>query len=136
MKQAMAALLCLIAATPAVAEVCDKVRPAWTPQDGPVGQFEDLVWFLSEPVGLLAMGLTAGALLLGSAWVSAITIVILMPMAALYLFTWLKPDDIISFAIDEGCMTAPVFPTIALIAMAASIVALTWVRPLRNAKSP
>ncbi|CAN1558528.1 hypothetical protein MCEMSEM23_02538 [Rhabdaerophilaceae bacterium] len=64
MKRAVAGLLCLIASTPATAEVCDKVRPAWTPQNGPVGQFEDLILFMFEPVGLIAIGLTVGALLL------------------------------------------------------------------------
>lgn len=136
MKRAMAVLLCLIASTPAAAEVCDKVRPAWTPQDGQVGQFEDLVLFLFEPIGLIAIRLTVGALLLRSAWFSAVAIVILMLMVALNVSTWREADDLVQFTIDVGCMTAPYLTTIALISMAASIVALTWVRPLHNSKSP
>ena len=136
MNRTMAVLVCLITSTPASAEVCDKVRPAWTPQDGPVSQFENLALFLFEPIGLIAIGLTLGALLIRSAWFSAVAIVILMLMGALTVSTWSEGDDVISFAISEGCITAPYLTTILLIAMAASIVTLTWIKPLDKSKSP
>lgn len=136
MKRAVVVLLCLIASTPAAAEVCDKERPAWTPQDGPVSQFDDLALFLFEPIGLIAIGLAVGALLLRSAWFSSVAIVILMLMVVLNVGTWHEADDVTRSAISEGCMTAPLLTTIALIAMAASIVTLTWVRPLDRSKAP
>jgi hypothetical protein len=136
MNRTMASLVCLFASTPAAAEVCDKVRPAWTPQDGPVSQFENLSLFLSEPIGLIAIGLTVGALLIRSTWFSAVAIVILMLMAALNVSTWREADDVTRFAISEGCMTAPYLTTIVMIAMAASIVTLTWIKPLDRSKSP
>lgn len=134
-NRTMVVLVCLITSTLA-AEVCDKVRPAWTPQDGYVSQFEDLAVLLFEPIGLIAIGLMMGALLLRSAWFSAVAIVILMLMVALKVSTWSEADDVIHFAINEGCMTAPYITTIELIAMAASIVALTWIKPLDRSKSP
>ena len=136
MNRTMAVLVCLITSTPAAAEVCDKVRPACTPQDGPVGQLDDLALFLFEPIGLIAIGLTVGALLLRSAWFSTVAIVILILMVALTVSTWSEADDVIRFAINEGCMTAPYLTTIILIAMAASIVTLTWIIPLDRSKSP
>ena len=136
MNRTMASLVCLFTSTPAAAEVCDKVRPAWTPQDGPVGQLDDLALFLFEPIGLIAIGLAVGALLLRSAWFSAVAIVILMLMAALNVSTWREADDVTRFAISEGCMTAPYLTTIVMIAMAASIVTLTWIKPSDRSKSP
>ncbi|WP_386684843.1 hypothetical protein [Loktanella sp. R86503] len=136
MNRAVVILLCLIASTPAAAEVCDKVRPAWTPQHGPVGQLDDLALFLFEPIGLIAIGLTVGAFLLRSAWFSAVAIVILMLMVALNVSTWREADDITRFAISERCMTAPYLTTIVMIAMAASIVTLTWIKTLDRSKAP
>ncbi|WP_223636473.1 hypothetical protein [Rhodobacter sp. TJ_12] len=136
MNRTMAVLVCLITSTPAAAEVCDKVRPAWTPQDGPVGQLDDLALFLFEPIGLIAIGLTVGALLLRSAWFSTVAIVILMLMLALNVSTWREADGVTRFAISEGCMVAPYLTTIVMIAMAASIVTLTWIKPLDRSKSP
>jgi hypothetical protein len=132
----MAVLVCFITSTPAAGEVCDKVRPTWTPQDGPISQFDDLALFLFEPIGLTAIGLTLGALLLRSAWFSAVAIVILILIVALTVSTWSEADDELRFAISEGCMTAPYLTTILLIAMAASIVTLTRIKPLTRAKPP
>lgn len=67
---------------------------------------------------------------------STVAIVILMLVGALTVSTWSEADDVIRFAISEGCMTAPYMTTILLIAMAASIVTLTWIKPLDRAKSP
>ena len=126
MKQVLTVLLCLIASTPAVAEVCDKARPIWKPQDGPIGQFEDLALFLFEPVGLIAAGLTLVALLLKNAWFSVAVIAVLMLLVAVNVGMWRGADDITSAAIAEGCITTPILTTIALIAMATGIATLTW----------
>ena len=136
MSRTMAVLVCVITSTPAAGEVCDKVRPAWTPQDGPISQFDDLALFLFEPIGLIAIGLTVGALLLRSTWFSAVAIVILILIVALTVSTWSEADDVTRFAISEGCMTAPYLTTILLIAMAASILTLTWIKPFDRAKPP
>ena len=127
MRRALTVPICLIASTPAAAEVCDKVRPAWKPQDGSIGQFEDLALFLLEPMGLIAVGLTVAAVLLKKTWLSVTAIVILLLDIALNVSTWREADDVTGFAIAEGCLTAPILTTVALIALATIIATQTWI---------
>ena len=116
----------MIASTPAAAEVCDKVRPAWNPADGPINQFEDLTLFFIEPLGLLVLALTLAAALLRKIWITAIVVALLFAIAALNISTWIEADDVTNFALLEGCMTAPVLKTITLITICTIIVTATW----------
>lgn len=116
----------IIASTPAAAEVCDKVRPAWNPADGSVTQFEDLALFVIEPLGLIVLGVNIVAVLLRKVWFTAFVVTLLIAIIALNISTWIEADDITNFAISEGCIAAPVLTTITLIAICAIISVTTW----------
>ncbi|MDX8355656.1 hypothetical protein SLH47_25130 [Cognatiyoonia sp. IB215182] len=116
----------MMASTPAVAEVCDKVRPAWNPANGPINQFEDLALFFIEPLGLIVLVLTIAAILLRKIWLTAIVVALLFAVTALNISTWIEADDVTNFAISEGCIAAPVLTTITLIAICAIILTNTW----------
>ena len=126
LKRSWAIAVGTIVCTPAAAEVCDKVRPAWNPADGQINQFEDLTLFFIEPLGLIVFVLALAAALLRKIWITAISVALLCAVIALKIRTWIEADDVTNFAITEGCITAPVLTTITLIAICASIVTATW----------
>ncbi|MFN7599429.1 MAG: hypothetical protein ACK5PT_22365, partial [Cereibacter sp.] len=64
MKLVQGTLIALAAPAPAIAEVCDKERPAWNPQDGPVSQLDDLGLFFSDPFGLAVLVMAIVCILL------------------------------------------------------------------------
>lgn len=114
MKQPIITLASLLVASPAFAEVCDKERPAWSPQNGPINQFDDLVLFFIEPVGLTVLMLSAVAILLRRTWFAVLTIIVVLVVIALKVSTWLEGDAITTFAYSEGCLVPPVMTSIAL----------------------
>ncbi len=126
LKRSWANAITMIASTPAVAEVCDKVRPAWNPADGPVTQFEDLALFFFEPLGLIVLVCAIAAVLLRKIWLTVFVVTLLVAIIALNISTWLEADDVTNFAISEGCIAAPVLTTITLGAICALISVATW----------
>ena len=126
LKRSWAIAAGMIASTPAAAEVCDKIRPAWNPADGQINQFEDLILFFIEPLGLIVFVLALAAALLRKIWITAIIVALLCTVIALNISTWIEADDVTSFAISEGCITASVLTTITLITICAIIMTATW----------
>lgn len=126
LKRSWAIAITMIASTPAVAEVCDKVRPAWNPANGPVTQFEDLALFLTEPIGLIVLGLAVAAVFLRKIWLTVFVVTLLVAIIALNISTWVEADDVTNFAISEGCIAAPVLTTITLVAICVIISVSTW----------
>ena len=102
LRRSWAVVLGVIASTPAAAEVCDKVRPAWNPADGPIRQFEDLALFFTEPLGLIVFVLTIAAVLFRKIWLTVIVVALMVAIIALNISTWLEADDITNFAIKDG----------------------------------
>jgi hypothetical protein len=138
MRQSLLFLFWLTTAAPAFAEVCDKVRPAWDPTDGPVSQFDDLVLtFFVEPFGLFIFALVAVTVLLRKPLLTAFSIFFLMFPAVLDIIDWSPPDTVWSAAISEGCVTSsPILVRIVLIVIAAILAAVTYGRWLSPRKSP
>ena len=126
LKRSWTIAVAMIASTPAVADVCDKVRPAWNPADGPINQFEDLALLFIEPLGLIVFALTIGAVFFRKIWLTAIVVTLLIAIVALNISTWIEADDVTNFAISEGCIAAPVLTTITLVAICAIISVTTW----------
>lgn len=126
LKRSWAIAITMIASTPAVAEVCDKVRPAWKPADGPVTQFGDLALFFFEPLGLIVLVFAIAAVLLRKIWFTVFVVTLLVAIIALNISTWVEADDVTNFAISEGCIAAPVLTTITLVAICAIISVATW----------
>ena len=125
-KRSWTIAVAMTASTPAAAEVCDKVRPAWNPADGPVTQFEDLALFFFEPFGLIVLGLAGAAVFLRKIWFTIFAVTLLVAIIALNISTWVEADDVTNFAISEGCIAAPVLTTITLVAICAIISVTTW----------
>ncbi|WP_299734018.1 hypothetical protein [uncultured Tateyamaria sp.] len=116
----------MTASTPAAAEVCDKVRPAWNPADGPVTQFDDLALFFIEPLGLIVLVLAIAAVLLRKIWFTVFVVTLLVATIALNISTWVEADDVTNFALSEGCIAAPVLTTTTLVAICAIFSVATW----------
>ena len=131
-KRSWTIAVAMTASTPATAEVCDKVRPAWNPTDGAVTQFEDLALFLTEPIGLIVLGLAVAAVFLRKIWFTVFVVTLLVAIIALNISTWVEADDVTNFAISEGCIAAPVLTTITLVTICAIISVTTWHRSRRR----
>jgi hypothetical protein len=144
MKQSILFLMWFITSAPAFAEVCDKVRPAWDPKDGPISQFDDLVLtFFAEPFGLIIFGLVAATVLLRKPMFTACSIILLIIPGVLSLTArltnWLPsdPDPVWTYAISEGCvLPSPGLVPIVLVVIAAILAAVTYGRRLFPNKSP
>ena len=126
MKHIQSALIAITASTPAIAEVCDKVRPAWNPEDGPVSQIDDLVLFFSEPVGLGTWVLVGVCIFLRRTWFTLLVITVMITIVALLTKTWFEEDYISAFAVSEGCLTAPVLTGITLVAISIFLALVQW----------
>jgi hypothetical protein len=111
-------------ASPAMAEVCDKQRPGWTPADGPATMFTELVQFLVwGGGGVVVLGLILGLYFRKTIVLNAVLLVSLI-MAVPYI--WPLDPETRYFAMTEGCIGAPtlVLGVLGLIWVAALIGAL------------
>ena len=117
MKLIQSTLIALAAAAPAIAEVCDKERPAWNPKDGPVSQLDDLAVFFSEPLGLTVLVMVGACILLRKTWFMVLVITFLITVVALLTITWFENYHVKSAAVSEGCLTAPVLTGLSLVAI-------------------
>jgi hypothetical protein len=118
LKKTALTLIGSLASTPAMAEVCDKVRPSWNSKYGSINQLGDLGLFFSEPVGLFVLGLSVMTFLIGKTLLTAFTILFLSIVVALNVSTWLDADDVTVAAISEGCFASPLLTSIALVSIA------------------
>lgn len=93
-KRSWTIAVAMTASTPVAAEVCDKVRPAWNPANGPVTQFEDLALFLTEPIGLIVLGLAVATVFLRKIWFTVFVVTLLVAIIALNISTWVEADGL------------------------------------------
>lgn len=93
----------------AVAEVCDKVRPLWSPSSGPASAWDELIALSSLPITLSLSALTILALLLRWRLFAAATALLWAGLATIVAFDNFGPilDDVRYFAIKEGCIGSP-----------------------------
>lgn len=109
LKGSWIALLVTMLATSAAAEVCDKVRPAWNPQNGSVGQVQDLFLSLTEPTGIIVVVVTAIVLLVRKRRLTITASSIIGIIVLLDIARWSGlGDQMIAIAYDEGCLTPPI----------------------------
>lgn len=98
-------ILCLLTTTPAMAEVCDKANPGWTPADGPVSGLGELIAFATTPAGLLML------VAVGAGWYFRQQILLSAVMLAALVFAipriWPVNLDLTNAARAEGCMGPP-----------------------------
>lgn len=128
-------LIALAAPAPAIAEVCDKERPAWNPQDGPVSQLDDLGLFFSDPLGLTVLAMAGACILFRKTWFTALVITFLITVVALLTISWSEDYHVKSAAVSEGCRTAPVLTGLTLAAISV-FLALAIREASRKSKKP
>lgn len=94
----------MIAATPAFAEVCDKVRPDWSPSTGQVTAAQELSYYFSSTVGIILLVLCVLALLIKNGWLTLSVALVLLVVAGLIAQNWFWPEDGVTHAAyAEGC---------------------------------
>jgi hypothetical protein len=97
--------LFIATATPAMAEVCDKTRPGWAPDDGPLGIWGEVLVFVTTPALLvIIIALIAGwyfrqHLLLSAVMLAAVVF-------AVPQYVPVNPE-LVAAAQAEGCMGPP-----------------------------
>ncbi|MFN7268994.1 MAG: hypothetical protein ACK5UA_08390 [Cereibacter sp.] len=125
MKLIQSTLSALAAPAAAIAEVCDKERPAWNPQDGPVSQLDDLGLFFSDPFGLAVLVMAIVCILLRRTWFTVLVITFLITVVALLTITWFEDFHVKSAAVSEGCLTTPVLTGLTLVAISVFLALLS-----------
>ncbi|MBT5414522.1 MAG: hypothetical protein HOK81_07990 [Rhodospirillaceae bacterium] len=107
----------LLPAAPAAAEVCDKIRPSWSPTDGPIGAVGEAVYHSSTGFGLVAavllvMGLVARHRLVRFASSGGLAL-----MATPLASEWWNMHPIYREALAEGCLGPPYVSIAVLLAL-------------------
>ena len=129
-------------AFPAFAEVCDKVRPAWAPSDGAVGQLGETLFLstalVSTPVGWALACLLAASFCFRRAWIellgAAAFLLVALAVAAEW---WLDdPTGINPAALAEGCRAAPVLPVALLSLLCLWMLGRAFSRRRRRPRAP
>ncbi|MEM6971323.1 MAG: hypothetical protein AAF577_00850 [Pseudomonadota bacterium] len=117
----LCAFALLLAASPALAEVCDKMRPAWSPVDGPVGHFGEVLFYAASPMGLATLAMLLALAALGSlrrarvAWLVT-TALLWLPVPYIALGASVLEDTagVQKTARREGCFGNPLLLLIVL----------------------
>ena len=114
-------LIALLALTPlpARAEVCDKVRPGWTPVDGPVGALAEAGYVLASPVGLILMVFVVLAMIWPRRWLAVLAALPLLVLAGLLFLA--RRAEVAVAAMAEGCIGG-IRPTVLLLILIAAAV--------------
>jgi len=127
-RQAFCAIIMLFAASPAFAEVCDKVRPGWDPSDGSINQLEELYFFFTSPIGIGLTILITTTLYCKKRWLSFVCAALTFLTAALIAVGWFwLGDDMLRAAHQEGCRASPLI-TVGVLALL-SIWLIQYGRP-------
>jgi hypothetical protein len=108
------AMASLGVAAPALAEVCDKERPFWTPSDGRPTQVQELPYVFATPAGGAALAAIAAALCFAKLWVSVICAGFVWLVATGLMADWHGGDGVARLAYLEGCRTPPILAGAAL----------------------
>ena len=96
------AALALLVPAPALAEVCDKLRPGWVPGSPPVGWFGETLFTFTAPPALLLLALFALAMWRGWRWL--LVLVSLAAFALAFLLYVGNGAEMAAAARSEGCI--------------------------------
>ncbi|MGH1458072.1 MAG: hypothetical protein ACRBBT_04140 [Paracoccaceae bacterium] len=128
----LAPAVLLLGAGPALAEVCDKERPNWSPDQGPANGLTETYHVFTTAPGLVLLALLAAALYFKrpSLWTPVALVAGLLAM-----LTWagakLDPTGFHQMARAEGCVAQPTLP-IAILAAISVIAIIQSLRPARR----
>jgi hypothetical protein len=115
----------LLMASPAMAEVCETVRPGWSPADGPATMVTELLQFLVWGGGfVVVLGVILGLYFRKTIILNAVMLITLI-MAVPYIWPFDAANR--QLALTEGCVAAPtlVLAVLGLVWVAALVGALT-----------
>lgn len=104
----------LIPAAPAFAAVCDKIRPDWSPNDGPIGALGDTIFMSQTGFGMVAATFLVMGLVVRHRWIRLVASGGLALMAIPLLLEWWKMPPLYREALAEGCLGLP-YVTIAVL---------------------
>jgi hypothetical protein len=111
--------LALLAPQAAWAEVCDKTRPDWTPDQGPVTGGGETLYILASPVGLGLLAVMVLALIFPRRWLAILAALPALALAGLLVIS--RQSDIAALAMQEGCI-GTAMPAVVLLVLAAAMV--------------
>ncbi len=94
--------LALLVPAPALAEVCDKLRPGWAVADGPVGWLGEMLFTFTSPPGLALLALFGLAMWRGWRWL--LVIVTLAAVTLAFLLYVGNGAEMAAMARREGCI--------------------------------
>ncbi len=116
--------------TTSAAEVCDKQRPLWSPEDGTATAVDELIAVITSSVGLALIALTLIAMLAGRRWLKIMSSGLwgLMTLGQLASF---YTDGVHLGAIQEGCI-GPIYLSIGV--CAAICILMAWASRRRAKK--
>jgi hypothetical protein len=91
------------------AEVCDKIRPDWSSENGPVSQFDDAILLATSGAGVTFLTFVVVSLLSRSRAMCLLAAIASATLALLLAFDWLNtaPGSVQQMAIEEGCSVPP-----------------------------
>ncbi|CTQ52724.1 hypothetical protein LP7551_01244 [Roseibium album] len=105
--------------TSAIAEVCDKVRPEWSPSDGPLNQIGDFLLTFGSVPGITFIAFVAASLFLKNMWLCVLSAGLSAFAAFVVPYNWLVPSvskGVVHIsAIGEGCIIPPYLSTSLLV---------------------
>ena len=111
--------LALLTPQAAWAEVCEKTRPGWTLDQGPVTGGAETLYILASPVGLGLVALMVLALVLPRRWLALLAALPALALAGLLGVS--RQSDIAALAMTEGCIGSAI-PAVVLLVLAAALV--------------
>lgn len=111
--------LALLTPQAAWAEVCDKTRPGWTLDQGPVTGGAETLYILASPVGLGLVALMVLALVFPRRWLALLAALPALALAGLLGIS--RQSDIAALAMKEGCIGSAI-PAVVLLVLAAALV--------------
>lgn len=98
----------LVLPGPAFAQACEKLRPGWTLQDGPLGPVQEWAAMAASLPGLILLGLFLFALFLRFRVLMALSLFLTGVMAAMLLTAPMWDGDTLAGAARaEGCLGPP-----------------------------
>ena len=111
--------LALLTPQAAWAEVCDKTRPGWTLDQGPVTGGAETLYILASPVGLGLVALMVLALVFPRRWLALLAALPALALAGLLGVS--RQSDIAALAMKAGCIGSAI-PAVVLLVLAAALV--------------
>jgi hypothetical protein len=111
--------LALLVPQAARAEVCDKTRPGWTLDQGPVTGGAETLYILASPVGLGLVAVMVLALVFPRRWLALLAALPALALAGLLVIS--RQSEMATLAMKEGCIGSAI-PAVVLLVLAAAVV--------------